>query len=146
MIQRRLAATIFKCSPQRVRFDETRLADIKEAITKADVRGLIKEGIITRLPVHGNANTRKNVRAKQNAKGRRRGAGSRKGKANARMPEKQVWMARIRVQRALLNRLRDRQKIADDTFRDLYMKAKGGFFRSERHIKVYLEEQNLFTK
>ena len=146
MIQKRLAADILKCSPQRIRFDETRLADIKEAITKVDVRSLIKEGVITKLQIAGQSNARKNQRAKQAAKGRRRGAGRRKGKANARFNEKDAWIQRIRIQRALLFRLRGRKKISDETFRLLYNRSKGGFFRSERHIKVYLEEQNLFIK
>lgn len=146
MIQRRLAADILKCSPYRIRFDETRLDDIKEAITKVDVRGLIKEGVITKLKVVGHSNARRKARDRQTAKGRRRGAGSRKGTAGARAPRKEAWMSRIRVQRALLFRLRDRKKITDETFRMLYDRAKGGFFRSERHIKVYCEEQNLFLK
>lgn len=144
MIQRRLAAQILKCSPQRIRFDETRLADIKEAITNADVRGLIKEGVISKLQVNGISNFRKNAAAKQHAKGRRRGAGSRKGRATARTPAKEAWMQRVRIQRALINRLRERGKVDHDTYRLLYSRVKGGFFRSERHIKIYCEEQNLF--
>ena len=44
--QKRLAAYILKCSPKKVKFDETKLEEIKEAITKADIRGLIAQGII----------------------------------------------------------------------------------------------------
>jgi len=144
MIQRRLAADILKCSPQRIRFDEERLDDIKEAITKTDVRSLIKQGVIVKLQINGISNARKKQRAKQLAKGRKRGAGSRKGRANARFNTKDAWISRVRIQRALLKRLRSREKISHETYRDLYRKVKGGFFRSERHVKIYCEENNLF--
>lgn len=55
-------------------------------------------------------------------------------------------MSRIRAQRDLLKRLRDHDLIAQPTFNSLYQKAKGGFFRSTGHIKIYLEEQKLFLK
>ena len=38
--QKRIAATILECSPSRVILDEERLEEIKEAITKTDIRGL----------------------------------------------------------------------------------------------------------
>ena len=42
-VQKRLAAQILKCGRNRVRFDPDRLEDIKEAITKTDIRSLIGE-------------------------------------------------------------------------------------------------------
>ena len=44
--QKRLAAQILKCSKKRVKFDPDRSSDIKESITKADIRNLIKEEAI----------------------------------------------------------------------------------------------------
>lgn len=146
MLQKRLAAAIFKCSPQRVRFSTEHQKEISEAITRADVRTLISQGIITRLAVGGISNGRRKLVMKQLAKGRRRGAGSRKGRANARQAGGQDWTTRVRVQRDLLHRLRDREKISDENYKMLYGKIKGGFFRSERHMKLYMEEQNLFIK
>jgi large subunit ribosomal protein L19e len=146
MLQKRLAAAIFKCSPQRVRFSIEHQKEIGEAITRADVRTLISQGIITRLAAGGISNGRRKSVMKQLAKGRRRGAGSRKGKANARASGGQDWTTRVRVQRDLLHRLRERKKVSDENYKMLYAKIKGGFFRSERHIKLYMEEQNLFIK
>jgi len=40
-LQKRLAAQILKCSEKRIQLDTTRLSDIKEAITKADIKSLI---------------------------------------------------------------------------------------------------------
>ena len=37
-VQKRLAAQIFQCSPKRVIFNPEKLTEIKEGITKGDVR------------------------------------------------------------------------------------------------------------
>jgi large subunit ribosomal protein L19e len=146
MLQKRLAAQALNCSPNRVKLDETKLADIKEAITKFDVQRMINKGYITRLPVQGIAKFRSRQRRAQKRKSRRVGHGSRKGTANARANDKLQWMRRIRAQRDLLKRLRDHELITQDTFNNMYLKAKGGFFRSTRHIKLFLQEQAMFAK
>jgi len=40
--------------------------------------------------------------------------------------------------------LRNRNKIDKQIYNDLYRKIKGGFFRSKRHIALYLEEKGIF--
>ena len=67
----------------------------------------------------------------------------RKGKKTARLARKTKWINTIRSQRKLLAELKDSGKIAHQTYRELYLKAKGGYFRNIRHIKLYLEEQKL---
>jgi ribosomal protein L19E len=37
--------------------------------------------------------------------------------------------------------LKEKKIIDDKLYRELYLKSKGGFFRSKRHIKIYLEER-----
>lgn len=143
-IQKRLASQILNASKKRIKFDNERLADIKEAITKTDVRQLINEGAITRVQKKGVSRARANHIQKQKAKGQRKGAGSRKGKETSRLPRKDAWMTAIRSQREFIKELKERQVIANDTYRNLYRKAKGGFFRSTRHIKIYLEDNKLF--
>ena len=39
--------------------------------------------------------------------------------------------------------LKTGSKISDEVYKDLYRKSKGGFFRSKRHIKLYLTEHKL---
>ena len=55
-------------------------------------------------------------------------------------------MSRVRLQRMFLKDLKDKKMINKNTFRDLYKKSKGGFFRSKRHIKIYLDEHDLIKK
>lgn len=144
--QRRLAAQILKCSPHRIKFDSEKLGEIEEAITKADLRGLISQGIVTRTPETGISRGRARETAKKKKRGQRKGHGSRKGKKFARAEGKREWINKIRSQRRLLLRLKTRGEIDRRTFRGLYMKAKGGFFRNVRHIKLYMEENKLMRK
>ena len=141
--KRRVAAQVLKCSPYRVHFDETRLTEIKEAITKLDIRGLAKDGAITVVPEHGISRGRHRSLRYKRKRGQGKGQGKRKGKKTARLARKTKWINTIRSQRKLLAELKDSGKIAHQTYRELYLKAKGGYFRNMRHIKLYLEEQKL---
>ena len=77
------------------------------------------------------------------AKGRQKGHGRRKGKSTARLSKKEKWMNIIRLQRTFLKLLREKQVLTPKNYKVLYMKSKGGFFRSKRHIKLYMEENKL---
>lgn len=145
-VQKRISASILKCSPKRVWFDEESLDDIKEAITKADLRSLISKGIIRIKPAKVTSRGRARHRAVQRAKGRRKGHGSRKGKAGARLARKDNWKNMIRAQRDLIRYLKEKQIISRKDYRMLYSKCKGGFFRSRRHIRLFLEERGLAQK
>jgi large subunit ribosomal protein L19e len=143
-VQKRIAAQIIKGSSKRVKFDVTKLEDIKKAITKQDIKSLIEDGVITALPKRGVSKGRARAVHAQQKKGLKRGQGSRKGKANARENKKRTWINKIRLQRSFLQELKDKKAINNETFRMLYAKAKGGFFRSKRHIKLYLADQGTF--
>lgn len=145
-LQKRLAGQILRISKKRIRIDPSRLADVKEVITGADIRKLIKEGAIIAKPVKSVSRGRARKIKEQKRKGRRRGHGSRKGKASARLRDKTDWMNKIRIQRDFLKELRDKGIITRKTFGLLYLKSKGGFFRSKRHIKLYVEERGLAAK
>jgi len=145
-LQKRLAADILKCSEKRIWFDPTRLEDIKEAITKIDVRSLINDRAIKKKPVKGVSRVRARKIALQKRKGKRKGAGSKKGKKTARLSKKAAWIRKIRIQREFLKELRDKGLVSKSDYHSLYQKSKGGFFRSKRHIKLYLEERGLVKK
>jgi large subunit ribosomal protein L19e len=145
-VQKRLASNIMKCSPKKVKFDTDSLAEIKESITKGDIKSLIAKGIISTRFMHGNSRVRARSILIQKRKGLRKGHGSRKGSPNARSNQKLEWINRIRKLRVLLKKLRDGNLIATKDYHMLCNKAKGGFFRSERHIKIYLEENQLVHK
>lgn len=142
-LQKRLAAQVARVGLDRVSLNPARAADIKEAITKADIHALISDGAIKILPVKRPARHRARQRHLQRKKGRQRGLGKRKGTAKARTPKKQLWVNTIRAQRALLKYLREKKRITPATFRKVYAKANGGEFRSRAHLIFYLERNNL---
>ena len=59
------------------------------------------------------------------------------------MSRKNRWMNRIRAQRKRLRTLRERRTITVSAYRKLYMKAKGGEFRSLAELERYITEKNL---
>ncbi|HME86803.1 MAG TPA: 50S ribosomal protein L19e [Candidatus Nanoarchaeia archaeon] len=143
-LQKRLAAEVMNCSPKRVVFDENRIEEIEEAITKADVRRLVKTGAIIQMQKQGVSRSRANERKTQKAKGRRRGQGSRKGVASSRGDtKKRLWMNKVRLQRRFIASLKRTNQVTQENYRDLYRKVKGGLFRSKRHIDLYLEEKGV---
>ncbi len=139
-VQKRVVADSEKVSSKRVKLDPRRLSEIKEAITKKDLHDLMDEGAIKIVPKKGVSRSRARKHQKQKRKGRRRGPGTREGKAGARADTKETWTKRIRLQRKFLKELKDKEIISNQVYRELYMKAKGGFFRSKRHIKLYLDK------
>lgn len=144
-VQRRLAAQLLKCSPKRVVFAQDSLESIKESITKADIRALINSGIITKRPVTSISQGRIRKAKIQKSKGRRKGPGSRKSAIKARVG-KQTWIDKVRLQREFIQELRDKELITTASYRMLYQKTKGGFFRNKRHIKLFIDEKGLIEK
>lgn len=142
-LQKRLASQIMDCGLDRVKFDTANLEQIKEAITNADVKKLIKRGMIIKMPKRGVSRYRAILRIEQRKKGRRRGHGTRKGTYGARMSDKEKWMGRVRLQRKTLRELKESKTVTQAEYVELYMKIKGGFFRSKRHMMLYIDERGL---
>lgn len=139
--QRKIAASVLNCGVNRVVFDESQASRIKEAITKQDMRGLVKAGIVSAVQKKGVSRVRARKRIVQRRGGKQQGSGTRKGRATARLPSKDKWIAKVRAQRTLLKELRATEKISQEQFKELYAKVKGDFFRSRRHILLTIEEK-----
>ena len=145
-VQRRLAAQILKCGTNRVRFDPERLDDIKEAITKSDIRSLINNNIVTKKRLLNTSRFWAKKRKSQKGEGRQKGFGSRKGKKTARLNPKRMWINKTRLQRGFIKSLRDKDMVTSAVYHEFYLKIKGGFFRNLRHLKLYAKERGLMKK
>ena len=139
--QRRLAAEILKCGEERVWMDPNALEEIKEAVTRDDIRMLIKRGLIKKKQKKGTSRVRANYLKMQKEKGRRKGHGSRKGRKYARYPRKERWIKTIRPIRATLRDLRDSGMIDRRTYRKFYRWAKGGVYKSRNHLLMHLKTE-----
>src|SRR3989344_4778411 len=93
--QRRMAAQLLKCGETRIWFDSSRLDDIKQAITKSDIRHLINDSAIKKEPAISISGARHRKHLIQKRKGRRQGEGSRKGKRASRLPKNTAWIPTI---------------------------------------------------
>jgi large subunit ribosomal protein L19e len=138
--QKRLAADVLDVGKNKLWFDPEAQGDIAEAITRADIRELVEDGVIRAEEPEGNSRGRARERQKKRAYGHQTGAGSRRGKAGARKNEKQDWESRIRAQRNHLRELRDEGDLDASTYRDLYDKAGGGEFDSVADLQRYIED------
>lgn len=144
--QKRLAASVLGISSKRVKLDPERLTEIKEAITKSDIRALMREGAITSIHKRGVSRNRARDNIIQRKKGRRYGKGSLKGVSTSRLSRKTAWINRVRSQREFIKYLKQKGVLSVYNYRLLRNKIKGGFFRSRRHVKLFIEEYNLAKK
>ncbi len=144
--QREVSAKVLNVGKNRVWFDTNKISEIKEAITKEDIRGLVSRNLIQKRPEVGTSRVRARKRIVQRRKGRQKGKGKHKGKMTARLGRKEAWMMLVRGQRKFIKILKEKELVDSRTYRNLYLKVKGGYFRNKRHIKLYLNEKKLFIR
>jgi large subunit ribosomal protein L19e len=134
---RRLAADILGVGERKVKMDPTRVKEVDKALTRADVKNLIKSKVISKAPIRG--------RRKKVAK-KRRGPGSKKGAMGARAAHKEMWMAKVRAQRNLLKQLMVDGALPKEHKRKIYGRIKSGLFKSKRAFLTYLKEADYIPK
>lgn len=126
--KKELAKRTLGIGKDRIIFVESRLDDIKEAITKQDIRDLMTDGAIVIREVGG----RKKIRKKSN-----RGPGNiRKG----RRVVKKDYMALTRKLRKHVAEVKKSGEISKDTFKDIRKKIRNKAFRSKAHLREHLGE------
>ncbi len=141
MYKRKIAADLLKCGASRVKILDTKAVD--EALTRQDIRNLIRKGVIVKIQKKGTTRAAAKIILRQKKKGRRSGAGKRKGGYKTRNPKKEIWMTNIRSLRSSLKKLRDSNQIEQSDYRKLYLRLKGGSFRSKKQFMNYLKEHEL---
>lgn len=142
---RKIAAEMLNCGQSRIRIEMAK--EVEEALTRDDVRTLIRAGLVWKVQKKGTSKFRTKVALRQKKKGRRTRAGSRHGTFNARSGhKKRRWIKGIRALRRLLKELKENGQIEHKTYTEFYPRIKGGEFRNKKHILTYLDDHDLLKQ
>jgi len=125
--KKELAKKTLGVGKNRIMFNKQGISEIKEAITKEDIRNLYKDGIISIKPIRG--------RRKIERRKRKRGPGKIKKRINKR---KQIYVKITRKLRSYIKELKNRNMIDNDTYKDLRKKIRMKDFKSKANLREYL--------
>jgi len=134
-LTKRIAGEILKRGTSSIRIRQGSQEDARKAITRDDVRKMIKEGAISAQK------ERSDVYKRVKAPKRKRGAGKRKGTRKARQGS--PWKKKARSQRMLLKKLREMSKIDKEMFRKYYRLVKGSTFPDKRSLLLHLSDDGV---
>jgi large subunit ribosomal protein L19e len=123
-----------------------RLDDVEGAITREEIKKLIREKVISSLPEKGVSRARAKVIRGKKRKGRRKGPGSYGGSGYAKVSRKEMWMSKIRSLRKRLRELKASRIIAETTYTQYYRMAGSGRFESVADLERYLKAHDLWRK
>lgn len=140
--KKKLASKMFNSGLDRVWIDPYSNDKVRSALTREDIRQLIKEGIIKLKPKKGVSRGRARLIDEKRKYGHGKGPGSRKGKKGSRTNSKELWIKKIRSLRKTLREFRDSNKLDKKNYCIFYRKAKGGEFRNVSHLKSHIEALN----
>lgn len=126
--KKHLAIRALGIGKSRIVFVKTRLDEIKEAITKEDIKQLVKEKAIIIKEKKG--------RKKITKKARKKGAGKIRLKVNKRKKE---YVIMTRKLRKYIKMLKENNKISNKEFKDIRKKIRNKKFPSLNNLKDYLE-------
>ncbi len=124
-----LAAKTFNVGRERIVLNQTRLADIKEAITKQDIRDLFADKAIFIKEIKG----RKTIEKRTT---RRRGGSIRKKKKNGKL----TYMIITRKLRKSLAELKRKSLITRENYQKLRKEIRARDFKDKNHFKERLTQ------
>ena len=125
--KKQLAANTLGVGKERIVFVNERIEEIKEAITKQDIRDLASSGAIIVKPAGGR---RKNVKRKN-----KKGPGKIKKKVKKR---KKDYVKMTRKLRKTLADKKRKGEIDRKEFKEIRKKIRNKIFKSKTHLKEYL--------
>lgn len=123
-----LAARTLKIGKERIIFLQSRLEEIKEAITKQDIKDLVKEGAILIKEISG--------KRKSEKKKKTRGTGKIRKKVNVR---KRTYVIMTRKLRRYVAEMKKQGKLTKEEATEIRKKIRNRQFKSKAHLKEQIE-------
>jgi len=124
-----LSARTLKVGKERIVFLKSRLNEIKEAITKQDIKDLKKDGVISVKEIKGR---KKKI---LNSKKKKKSTGNIRKNVNKR---KQEYVILTRKLRRYAAEMKKQRKLSDDEVKEIRKKIRNRIFRSKAHLKEYI--------
>jgi large subunit ribosomal protein L19e len=140
-LTKRIAGQLLGRGVTAVRIKNDSISEAKKAITREDVRALVKNGGIYTIKAKHNISAYSKVLKEKRAKGRRRGPGRRKGSKYARGGVE--YKKRIRGQRRMLKKLKEDKMIDNMKFKRYYALVKGGNFASKASLLSHIRNDGI---
>jgi large subunit ribosomal protein L19e len=122
-----LAARTLKVGKERIVFLKARLEDIKEALTKQDIRDLKQDKAIIVKEIKG----RRKVKKKKT----RRSTGNIRKKVSTR---KQDYVIMTRKLRRYVAEMKKQGNLSPEEVKDIRNKIRNKIFKSKAHLKTYI--------
>ncbi len=122
--KKKFAARVLGVGAGRIVFNNTRLAETKDAMTREDIRSLFNEGAISIKEIKGRLKVRKR-------KNRRRAGSVRQPAKN----KKLRYMTIARKLRSYLLELKKAEKITKERFLKLRQEVRASNFKDKQHMK-----------
>jgi large subunit ribosomal protein L19e len=128
--KKELAAKTLKVGKNRLIFDSEKLSEIKEAITRQDIKDLYEAGAISIKPIKG----RKKIIKRKT----RRGPGKIRKTLNKRKSEYVIITRRLRY---YIRELKKQNKINQIEYKTIRKKIKMRVFKNTSQLKDYLQNK-----
>ena len=133
--KKELAARTLGVGKERIFFAKENLNEIKEAITKQDIRDLHKAGAIKVKEVKG--------RRTKNKIGKRKTDGNVRLKVNRR---KREYIIITRKLRKYVAELKNQGKISYEFYKELRKRIRNKEFKSKANMKTFVEEKKKWKR
>ena len=140
-LTKRIAADLLGRGVSSIKISGTAIEDAKKAITREDVRKLIKSGGVFAEKEKRNVSVYSKELAVKRAKGRRRGSGRRHGTQKARQSIE--YKKKIRAQRRVLLALKADKSIDNIAFKKFYKLVRGNIFPSKATLLNHIKEKGV---
>lgn len=140
-LAKRAAASIMDRGVSSIRIANGSLEEAAKAITKEDVRALIKSGKIYAVKKRENLSLHGKALKEKRRKGRSRGPGRRKGTTRARRGI--LYQKKVRAQRRLIKDMKEKKELSNEQFKRYYALVKGGTFPTKLSLINHIRSSGI---